>query len=261
MPHHESFFLKLARAEHHIDTLHDAIDSFLKKESYSVVRHANLDRMEYVWIAKASAPLPDDWSIIIGDAIHNLRSCLDHLAFAIARSRMRRKDRTNVQFPIDDAPRVGGFVKATNGCLPGVPKKARAIIEGLQPYSRINVGPHPLTVLREWSNADKHHALHPVWGVIGGGNVISPVLPVEWEIIEPIFEDEAEVFRARFDAPDVDVQFQPRIEMVVPIAIPTTPKATTFLTNVLPIESLRGILAFIRHQVIPPLEPFVRPIE
>jgi len=46
---------------------------------------------------------PAEWSAIIGDAVHNARSALDHLAFALVEANGGSADE-NTTFPITDKP-------------------------------------------------------------------------------------------------------------------------------------------------------------
>ncbi|MCH8066744.1 MAG: hypothetical protein IIC90_13115, partial [Chloroflexi bacterium] len=99
--------------------------------------------------------------ILIGDVIHNLRSALDHIVYAISFSRNPdefRDDRTT-EFPICDKP--SSFASEyRQKQIRGLPLSARAIIEALQPYSGKKVSHEPLWTLREMSNVDKHRSIH-----------------------------------------------------------------------------------------------------
>lgn len=94
---------KLARAQHHIDTLADEIAEF-QASAYKVSeeRGANPDDIDLV--LHLSAPIPEHFSTIVGDAIHNMRSSLDTLAFELARrhvdGKLSEKQERRTGFPI-----------------------------------------------------------------------------------------------------------------------------------------------------------------
>ncbi len=116
----------------------------------------------------AAAP-PEDvlrrWSIITGDAIHNLRSALDHLFWQLALVASDGKvpwtDRQirEIQFPLTDTPEWFTKSKALKYITPG----HRAIIKEHQPHgSRFDFSRgaiHPFSKLRDLSNLDKHRLI------------------------------------------------------------------------------------------------------
>jgi hypothetical protein len=101
-----------------------------------------------------------DLSAKLGDCLHNFRCVLDHLVWelSVAESGDPPPQRRRIGFPVfDDSAAYSG-----QG-LHAVSDPARAVIEGLQPYhAGANARHHPLWVLCELSNIDKHRAIHPV---------------------------------------------------------------------------------------------------
>lgn len=106
--------------------------------------------------------------LLMGDVVHNKRSTLDHLVYQLALintgGNVAHPNRT--QFPISDSR--DSFERAAANCLAEVAPDLRDIIEGFQPYhplkENIVVEPyfHPLAMLRDLSNTDKHRILTPV---------------------------------------------------------------------------------------------------
>jgi hypothetical protein len=79
----EGIKLKIERAKNHIRDLESVIVPFLDTEPYT---HAAdlLPQISHYSIRLATVkPLPSCIPIIIGDAIHNVRSALDHLAWQL----------------------------------------------------------------------------------------------------------------------------------------------------------------------------------
>ena len=96
---------------------------------------------------------PEEWPLLAGEAIQNLRSSLDHVVYAASGG----EDRT--QFPIFTD--TGKFNEKAPGMLQGVPESVRATIEKAQPYHDFPPAPAQamLEQLRVLSNLDKHRTL------------------------------------------------------------------------------------------------------
>ncbi|MDQ6770043.1 MAG: hypothetical protein M3Z54_08655, partial [Gemmatimonadota bacterium] len=119
-------------------------------------------KAQYVSRIRGSKPMPDYWSLMVGDVIHNLRSALDNLTYALAVKAFggvpSLDEIKKIQFPVCDGP---GEFHGPNGQktrrLSLLSDKATAAIERLQPYTTpTRPKPHPLAVLRELANIDKH---------------------------------------------------------------------------------------------------------
>jgi hypothetical protein len=108
------------------------------------------------------------WGILIGDVLHNLRSALDHLAWALSNWGGRTpSDPEGVKFPIVDSPErflSGVAARATSQMDPA----HVARIETMQPYhGQGGMGPdswtgpwiHPLAFVRNLNNDDKHRVV------------------------------------------------------------------------------------------------------
>jgi hypothetical protein len=105
---------------------------------------------------------PDEvWGPIIGDAVHNLRSALDHLAWQLAVPSARATTPRRIEFPIflddpaTDREIRGALTKKLNCLRP----ESQAIIDGAQPY-KTGDRHHPLWLLQTLWNTDKHRTLH-----------------------------------------------------------------------------------------------------
>jgi hypothetical protein len=120
--------MKLARADEHMEALDTTVAEFLAGRPYEVAtqvaHNQNLARVAY-----RHQP-PDRLLMIIGDAVHHLRSALDHLAWSLAGASADR----HTEFPIfvDQAKvRDKGRTK-----MRGMPSPAQKIVKSLQPYKR-----------------------------------------------------------------------------------------------------------------------------
>jgi hypothetical protein len=95
------------------------------------------------------------WALIVGDALHNLRGSLDYLLWQMTRPRKRGR---RTYFPIytDQCE----FQVLGRSQVEGVYAEHRAFLEGVQPYHwRDNAPSHPLFILKQLSNFEKHQLL------------------------------------------------------------------------------------------------------
>lgn len=104
---------------------------------------------------------------MLGDCIHNLRSALDHLICQLTLlDGGTMADCEQTQFPIASKCE-GQFESMANHRIPGLSKKHRAMVKRLQPYHRGDgAWKHPLAILADLSNADKHRLINPTHSVI-----------------------------------------------------------------------------------------------
>jgi hypothetical protein len=156
---------KLEWASEHLDALENSIRAFVDTQPYHLLLQFNLEtrtneaRIDYL------KRLNPDWSLMVGDVVHCLRSALDNLTFALAVKHSGEAvagESRSLQFPICDDTRDWDGDRVTD--RPPQKKKvalvaprAQAVIQGLQPYHRPDRdGPDLLSALRDLSNIDKH---------------------------------------------------------------------------------------------------------
>ena len=92
--------LKLNRAKEHLDVLDAKLREFSRTQPFRVTHYEDVQKALY--IMRLQIPIIDPTlAIIAGDAIYNLRSALDHVAWQLAlKTKARPYDRTS--FPIVD---------------------------------------------------------------------------------------------------------------------------------------------------------------
>lgn len=98
-----AWWAKAARARAHIDTVTEIMLAYQRSEPYEIVREAgHPGRRDFRLHVRE--PVPTVVLTTIGDVLHNLRSCLDSVAFELARrhlnDRMTDKQERAAQFPI-----------------------------------------------------------------------------------------------------------------------------------------------------------------
>jgi len=72
---------KLERAEKHIADIDTAIRLFFESNPYVIVARQDQRTGDYISYVESVRDVPADVSLIAGDALHNTRSALDHLAW------------------------------------------------------------------------------------------------------------------------------------------------------------------------------------
>jgi hypothetical protein len=183
---------KIDRAGEHIDTLNQEIFTWAQGHpcsAYSEPKGASREHRIYVRFD----PEPDArrWGLLLGDAVHNLRSALDHLVYELAVGVSHRRPPPgwrHLEFPIlDDSHHWRG---PKDRRLKGLSHEMRTAIETVQPYKS---GPvdiahsDKLWIVHELDNADKHREIRPVallpahfsatFGTISGGEMTATSYP------------------------------------------------------------------------------------
>jgi hypothetical protein len=217
---------KLVRSQEHIQTVKDETLAWTERHPYSLLQEANSDSTRYSLVLRVNEPPPfQRWSLIIADALSNLRNALDHLVYAIAVHEAAPNPPTHegrLQFPIaDDKIRFDKSVNDGN-CLGTISDPVRKAIEAAQPYNR----PHPtlpplLAVLRDLTNRDKHKLLQMAFGTILQGNIgFSGDFPPDGRRWNPVpftgeVEDGTEIFAMVCDRPTPNMKFDRHIIDVI----------------------------------------------
>jgi len=199
---------KLDRADEHLVTLANETRAWVDSEPNRYTVEVDYEAGTYcVRVALEKEP-PIKLSIVCGDFVHCLRSALDYLVCGLAEKVTRRS-----AFPIfhnrgDFAERVTLPAKNNRpGPLTGLDLNGRvfAYVEHAQPYNGPHgVKHHPLWLLDELWNADKHRAIL----TMASSHAYGATLSVQGEGIEFIgqaayfydkpLEDSAEVIRGQF---------------------------------------------------------------
>lgn len=156
--------LKLDRAAHHLEALNSGIQEFFASNPYEARRDVEHGGTHHVirWVRYTDPP--PTLGLIAGEAIHNMRSSLDHMVVVLAKAgaiaagvELTKAEERGLQFPITDHPQE--FRKQVGRRLKHVTTMARDFIEGRQPYQVHFSAEYPLRVVSELDNADKHRAL------------------------------------------------------------------------------------------------------
>jgi hypothetical protein len=160
---------KLERAKELVQGLEEEVASFLAAGTHSVVRENQFDQRRYVF-KLVGPPVPLRFAVLAGEIIHHLRSCVDHIVWALAtRDGQTTDDR--IAFPVCSTPEK--FRKAVrNGVIRDVPDRAEPLIEAFQPYQSADPPNSVVQVLHDLDIADKHKLLVVVSHMMVLGNTL-----------------------------------------------------------------------------------------
>lgn len=239
--------LKIARAKVHRDSLQKHALDFFAIETNVPRFRSELDRStgDHVFRIDYMPELGDvlpRCSVICGDVVHNLRSALDHLVFQLAvfhtGGAVQRPDR--LQFPICDCP--SAFNKQRALRLSEVAAPHVDIVERYQGYhqvdTQISVGQyfHPLSMLRDLNNNDKHQLLTqlliPTTGMKSDNHRLAEIM-VLWSFQQALRGAPISQPQARLGAEFMRVRMPNQLN---------EPPLTGFVTPTIAIDQERGAI-------------------
>lgn len=160
---------KLDRVYGQLTHLESLIRSY-GQSAYVPVHEHDHKTGERVKVARGVSEPDVEISVLVGEIAHNLRSALNYVAWAcvdVSKKARRTKGsgsgrppKVQVQFPICKSP--AAFISSA-ASYKGVSKQRTLILESLQPYSPPydgrNYHKHPLWILQEINNRDKHRLI------------------------------------------------------------------------------------------------------
>jgi hypothetical protein len=155
--------LKLERAAAQVVALEESVTAWVSANPLVAKCELRDDRLGFRVTQQEfqqTAPL-DQWGLLAGECVHNLRSSLDNLAFALARLQRDPPEKPGrIAFPI--YTERSQFQKNGKANVDQLPAAVAALIEKLQPFQRdgsaaLGTPDRDALVLLQWlSNTDKH---------------------------------------------------------------------------------------------------------
>ena len=147
---------KIQRAKQHIKDFEVGFSTFLRENPQRIWHDPNdpgLQKSLFIRHADMPAPLV----CVVGDAIHNMRSALDHLAFAVAkRNGVSKRGLRETDFPIRKTS--GAFDKAIkDGKVAIIGVAWINFLKRIEPYCGGKCG--DLYIISALDNLDKHRNL------------------------------------------------------------------------------------------------------
>ena len=228
--------LKLERAGEHIKTLHTEFQAYMDRDPHSLSTEVDAEGWNVVSI-EIVRPMPEQLALIAGDAIHCIRSSLDHIVYAVATgSATKRRGcywpvaMTEAEYlqPRGKAPCERPSMREEG--LRAVPEPIRAIVDSTQPYhGGSRAKDHVFAVISRLDNADKHRVVPPALAVVKDfgevdASLVAPgparTLHEEWiEFGRPlVLNEKTKLLRWRTDPPtpadQVNVKFKPTMNVV-----------------------------------------------
>lgn len=157
---------KLDRADKHLADLGRAVEDFLESKPFDAARTVSDDGHDHIISWTRTAEIPVEIALIAGDAVHNVRSALDHLAVEIERASaltqgheltVAEERRPQFSVALNDAD----FETQVKRYFTFTAPATIDVIRVFQPCSMVPVEPKrsPLYQVSNLDNADKHRVL------------------------------------------------------------------------------------------------------
>lgn len=169
--------LKIKRAAHHIAELNTLLLAFRSLHPYEVDSkpHRTPELDHTTLYVKSIADPPEEFPLIVGDAIHNMRSALDHLVWHLVEVGGGTPNKDTF-FPIcvDPDGRHKFQSAIGKGEIKKIPKGADKVLLAAQPYVS---GNDTLRLIHDLDINDKHRLLITIatcyeeWSIMLGGSV------------------------------------------------------------------------------------------
>ena len=272
-----SFSRKVDRAGKHIEDLSQIANSWLGTDAYRLVPKSDSKTGRTVVSANISEPPPFELSLVAGDAVHALRSALDHLALelavAVSEDGLDPGIESSSEFPIfpfekgtergsdlfNRVQKKTGEPAPGSGLhkLRGIDGEAVKAIEGIQPYHRGTAyAEDPLWVIHELDRIDKHRRLHLIGyamgsvGIGAGPDGTAYLGSVQFSKMGHSGPVENGTVVADFTA-SADSHFQLNFTREIALSEATLPNANRL------VPTLSQLRDYIRDRVIPLLSPFL----
>lgn len=154
---------KIARAGQHFVELERQIGTFLdpKNNAYPVTTQVESDGSKHTFrLAHPKRAPVEDWGLLVGDIVHNLRASLDHIAWQLALKKSCTPS-FGTEYPVFKS-RDDYFAKNRRGgpwkirCIDAA---AQTVIEKTQPYNAPNPALSGLWVVHTLDITDKHQII------------------------------------------------------------------------------------------------------
>lgn len=148
--------LKVERAKSHVRDLEREISAFLDTNPYRVATTRDPSTRQLIYYVSDVEACPERLALIAGDAIQNLMSALDHLAYQLVCSDTddAPPNPNWIYFPIQDTAEK--YEAKKRGKIEGARQETINAIDALKPYQG---GNDSLWVLYRLNNIEKHRLL------------------------------------------------------------------------------------------------------
>lgn len=154
---------KLKRSHENILSLQSEINEFIESGEFAVFSFEDKVTVQKAAEYHRHRVIPLRFSVLAGEIIHHLRSCLDHIAWELSGNWYRQsKSRRDIRFPVfekcppPDSKRKTGYERQVLGISSPA---ALILIEWFQPFMAANPQNSPLLIAHTMDITDKHQSL------------------------------------------------------------------------------------------------------
>ncbi len=181
MPHPlDDAYEKVSGAAKHFDALRAKVNEFDQANPNPFRPVIDPQTGEHVIDVGDPPVLSPEWSRMVGDIAHNLRSALDYLVYELSAEGGGDPGRERTAFPISEdkgeywKPKGRRKISYRDHCLAGVADSNKTKIDDIQPYHRKDPTRTHLSRLNHLSNRDKHRTAHPAYSMFETpGHIVS----------------------------------------------------------------------------------------
>lgn len=225
---------KIARAEQHLGVLYGEMEAWSAGQPWGLFPEVHDEGRKHFWRLRLAKPIPIDWAIILGEAVHNLRSALDQSVYWLSVD-WTRKEVPFCSFPVyrtkamfyereRRGTRRGDWTyRSGMNKIRGIGPGPQAFIEALQPYPQRYRRAYclDLQLIHDLWNQDKHRLVH-LWGLRFGDAEVR----LEKKLIQDcvvgldrrLLQDGAIVIKITSDPPHAEVKVQGEISGMLSIS-------------------------------------------
>jgi len=148
--------LKVERADHHIRDLQTQFAAFVDSNPYTLAVGNDAESGKTILRLNFRKPILPQWALMIGDAIHNLHTALDHMTWELIGRDGGTQDR-HIKFPTGDSQ------ASFEGLCNGMKTPSQSVKDMLKALEVFPEGKgNTLHALHHLDIADKHAILMPV---------------------------------------------------------------------------------------------------
>ncbi len=142
-------------AKKHIDNFDAAVADFRRANPHTIRKKQNLAAGSVTYYVEDIPKIDPELAMRFGDAVHNLRSTLDHLARALVEATGVSFDPKNTSFPICNLAK--DYKSVARARVVGLGQPCLKILDSIEPYK--DGSSHQLWQLNELDIIDKHRML------------------------------------------------------------------------------------------------------
>ena len=258
-PPEPDYVLRLRWAEDRVVRLSEQIERFMKTQANPFFEEIDPATGEHVFRSRKMGSPPANIGLEISECLFHLRSTLDYVAQRLGDVHSGPIPKANIEelrkpeFPIfgERPPNSREWAKKIGRAHPDAIK----IIEDMQPYRGGDYTVHPLWVLHELNNIDKHRMITPV----AVARLIKDIHEVNAKTLRariPLggpLEAGTEVYRTSYVAINPDLPSYIKVDFIVDIGFDDTSVVAYH-----PVRAwLTAILEFIKRDVIQALQGYL----